>query len=236
MILMVDLIINIGNILFSPLLGLEPVYTVSLVAFFLSLVFVIANKVLVNQDKLKHVKREMKTVQKQIKKAKAKNNEKEMKNLWAKSMKLNHQQLKMVLKPMMVSMLLIFMVFPWMKFTYGDVISPVNESSALFVRGDFENPFTVHVGVGGGDVTFVDDVTGKVYSLGDTVMLSGMEWIIEYKPSSGGDDMSSVVFKTMKVKLPISLPLVGGFVGWLGMYILMSIPSTIILRKLFGVQ
>ncbi|MBW6461577.1 MAG: DUF106 domain-containing protein [DPANN group archaeon] len=229
-------LINIGNILFSPLLELEPVYAVSIVASFLSFVFVVANKMLVNQEKLKHVKHEMKTVQKDIKKARLKNDEKEMKHLWEKSMKLNHQQLKMVLKPMMVSMLLIFIVFPWMRFTYGDVISPVNDSSALFVRGDFENAFTVHVGVGGGDVTFVDDITGIAYSLGDKVMLLGREWTIEYKPSSHGDELSSVVFKTMKIKLPIRLPLVGGFVGWLGMYILMSIPSTIVFRKLLGVQ
>ncbi|NOQ56395.1 MAG: DUF106 domain-containing protein [Nanohaloarchaea archaeon] len=233
---MAEILINMVNVLFSPLLSLEPVYVIALIASFLSLVFVVANKILVNQDKLKHVKSEMKTVQKQIKKAKSKNNDKEIKKLFDKSMKLNHQQLKMVLKPMMVSMLFIFMIFPWMSFTYGDVIAPINDTSALFVKGDFENMFTVHVGTGDGSVTFVDEVTGKVYSSGDKIVLSEQEWFIEHKASKNENSAASVVFKTMKVKLPISLPIIGESVGWLGMYILMSIPSTIIFRKLLGVQ
>ncbi len=140
---MVGIIISVGNLLFYPLLSLDPVYAVAIISFFLALVFVIANKILVNQDKLKHVKKEMKKIQEEIKKARKKNNEKEMSKLWEKSMKMNHQQLTMVLKPMVVSMLLIFMVFPWMKFTYGDVVSPVNDSSFMFEYMSHENEFSI---------------------------------------------------------------------------------------------
>lgn len=232
---MVGIIVSIGNLVFYPLLSLDPVYAVAIISFFLSLVFVIANKILVNQDKLKHVKKEMKKIQEEIKKARKKNNEKEMSKLWEKSMKMNHQQLTMVLKPMVVSMLLIFMVFPWMKFTYGDVISPVNDSSFVFEYMDHENEFSIDFKPDDA-VTIKDMLSGKLYVSGDTVIILGREWIIGYDPPKDEGSQPTVVFSSMKVKLPVSIPFVGDTVGWLGFYILMSIPSTIILRKLLGVQ
>ncbi len=232
---MVGIIVSVGNLVFYPLLSLDPVYAVAIISFFLSLVFVIANKMLVNQDKLRHVKKEMKKIQEEIKKARKKNNEKEMSKLWEKSMKMSHQQLTMVLKPMVVSMLLIFMVFPWMKFTYGDVVSPVNGSSAVFEYMGHENEFSLDYKPDDA-VAIRDMVSGNLYAPGDTVILFGREWIIGFDPPKDDDSPPTVVFSSMKVKLPISIPFVGDTVGWLGFYILMSIPSTIILRKLLGVQ
>ncbi len=232
---MVGIIVSVGNLVFYPLLSLDSVYAVAIISFFLSLVFVIANKMLVNQDKLRHVKKEMKKIQEEIKKARKKNNEKEMSKLWEKSMKMNHQQLTMVLKPMVVSMLLIFMVFPWMKFTYGDVISPVNGSSAVFEYMGHENEFSLDYKPDDA-VAIRDMASGNLYAPGDTVILFGREWIIGFDPPKDDDSPPTVVFSSMKVKLPVSIPFVGDVVGWLGFYILMSIPSTIILRKLLGVQ
>ena len=229
-------LVDVGNLLFNPLLSIEPVYAVSIIAMFLSLIFVIANKVLVNQEKLRHVKKEMKNMQVKIKKARAKNNEKELKVLWEKSMKVNHEQLKMVLKPMVISMLFIFILFPWLRFTYGDVVSPVNDSSVVFVQGDFEKVFMIDV-FDDGSIKLRDEVSGKSYVVGDKVRVSNIDWMIKYESRTVDDkDKSYVVFKSLEVKLPFKLPLVGGYVGWLGLYILASIPATMIFRKLFGVQ
>ncbi len=235
MIIVTGIIVSIGNLVFFPLLGLDPMYAVAILSVILALVFVIANKLMVNQDKLKHVKAEMKKIQAEIKKAKGKNNDKELSKLWEKSMKINHQQLTMVLKPMVVSMLLIFMVFPWMKFAYGDVVSPINDSSVVFTYSDFETAFDVGETTDGLPVV-IDSTSGKSYKIGDKVVILGREWIIDYKEAKNEDDPPSIVFKTMKVKLPVSVPFVGQFVGWLGFYIIVSIPATIILRKLLRVQ
>ena len=232
---MEGIIVSLGNLVFYPLLDMDPVYAVVILSSLLSLIFSLANKVMVNQDKLKHVKAEMKKIQQEIKKARKKNNEKELSKLWEKSMKMNHQQLTMVLKPMVVSMLLIFMVFPWMRFTYGDVVSPVNDSSFLFERGDYENEFSVKM-ISGDSVMIKDISSGKSYVPGDIVMLDEREWTVRYDPPEDEEDIPKLVFSSMKVKLPISIPFVGDSVGWLGFYILVSIPTTILFRKILGVQ
>lgn len=43
-------------------------------------------------------------------------------------------------------------------------------------------------------------------------------------------------FGTVSAVLPFSLPLVGSSVGWIGLYIIASMPATIIFRKALGVQ
>ncbi|MEA2004633.1 MAG: EMC3/TMCO1 family protein [archaeon] len=232
---MEGIIVSLGNLVFYPLLDMDPVYAVVILSSFLSLIFSLANKVMVNQDKLKHVKSEMKKIQQEIKKARKKNNEKELSKLWEKSMKMNHQQLTMVLKPMVVSMLLIFMVFPWMRFTYGDVVSPVNDSSFIFERGDYENEFSVNMR-SDDSVAIKDMSSGKSYVPGDIVVLDEREWTVRYDPPKDEEGIAKFVFSSMKVKLPISIPFVGDAVGWLGFYILVSIPTTIVFRKLLGVQ
>ncbi len=43
-------------------------------------------------------------------------------------------------------------------------------------------------------------------------------------------------FADLSVALPIGLPLVGNAVGWLGLYIIVSMPATVVFRKVMGVQ
>ncbi|MEA3229439.1 MAG: EMC3/TMCO1 family protein [archaeon] len=229
------LTVVLGNMLLFPLLDINPVYAIGIIAVFLSLVYALLNKIMVNQEKLRHVKKEMKRIQAEIKKARAKNDEKELKSLWDKSMKVNHQQLTMVMKPMIASMVFIFLIFPWMGYYYGDVVAPINESQATFNYDDAENQFKVDV-KSDGSVTIKDLSSGKICSADDKIMLEGKEWIVEYKDGKNENDAGALVFKVMRVKLPFSLPLVGGYVGWLGLYIIFSIPATIVARKLMGVQ
>jgi uncharacterized membrane protein (DUF106 family) len=44
------------------------------------------------------------------------------------------------------------------------------------------------------------------------------------------------MYSTATFMLPFPLPFVGNDVGWLGMYIIMSLPSSVLFRKILGVD
>ncbi len=218
---------------FFPLQGLEPTHAIAFLAICLSVLFAVLNKILVDQDKLKYIKEEMKKIQKEIKKAQKKKDDKALKALWEKSMKINHQQLTMVLKPMLFSSIFVILIFPWMKYAYSDAIFPVNDSSVTFDHDDVQKQFSIELSDDG--ILSIRGPSGKTYTEGDKIELADRMWILDYRPpedSSAGE----VVFRNMRVGLPFSLPFVGNDLGWLGFYILVSIPSTILARKLLGVQ
>jgi len=126
------------------------------VSFGLALVY----RFMVDQDRMREIKAEMASIRKKMSEAKKAKNEKEMKELMEKSLKMGNQQMKMNMKPLIVSMVIAFAVLP---------VLPILAQGALF-------------------------------------------------------------------KLPFWMPILGPDVGWLGLYIIISLPSTIFFRKLLGVD
>lgn len=136
----------------------NPAAGVAAAALLMSLVFSVSRRLLVDQAKLKHLMSEMKRLRERMKKI-SKDDEKAHKALIGKSLKLNNQQMRLTLKPLAVSMLLVLLIFPWLARTFA----------------------------------------GQSFSL------------------------------------PFAIPLLApdAAVGWLGLYIIMSMPLTIIFRKVF---
>ena len=69
-----DAVINVLNAVFNPLLAMDPnptnpALTVLVIAFIVSLITTIANRLLVDQDEVNRVQTEMKKFQKELKKA-----------------------------------------------------------------------------------------------------------------------------------------------------------------------
>ena len=148
------------NKIFGPLTAYPDAYAISAVAVIVALIFTLFHKAMVNKNEMRHVKMELEKIKKRMNKAKKERKEKEINMLLAQSMQLSQKQLKMMLKPLFFSLILIVFIFQWLKSTYNGVT----------------------------------------------------------------------------IALPFNLPFIGDSVGWLGAYIIMSIPATIILRKLLDVE
>lgn len=145
---------------FAPITSVSPVATVACVSVMMALLLTVLNRLLVDQTKIRLIREELKKLRTEMKKAQDGKDEKKMKKVMAKNMELSHKQLTMTMKPLMYSMVFVFMVLPWLRHTFAD----------------------------------------------------------------------------LAVSLPVGLPIIGNAVGWLGLYIIVSMPSTVVFRKALGVQ
>lgn len=146
--------------LFAWYLALNPLLGISLTATLLSFVFALIYRLTVDVERMKKLKKKSRELRKRMDEARRRENHKELKDLWEKSMKLTHEQFAIGLKPMMLTLLLVMIVFPFLKKTYN----------------------------------------GATFAL------------------------------------PFSLPFIGNDVGWLGLYIIISIPTSMLFRKLLKVE
>lgn len=136
----------------------SPVIGVTVAALVVAIIFTASRRIFIDQAKLKHVMGEMKKLKKRMKNVK-RDDEKTLKALTEKSLKLNSENMKLTLKPLAISMVLLILIFPW---------------------------------------------------LGRT-------------------------FEGYMFRLPFGIPLLAssGTVGWLGLYIVISMPFTMVFKKLF---
>ncbi|ENN96565.1 hypothetical protein J422_01545 [Methanocaldococcus villosus KIN24-T80] len=122
---MFDTIINFFynslDAIFLPIIKiLHPGMSILFIAFIVSLIITLANKFLIDQERLGEIKREMQEIQKKYKKY-MNNPEKleELKKDQEKMMQLNAEFMKMSFKPMIYTWLPIILIFIYLKHVYG---------------------------------------------------------------------------------------------------------------------
>ncbi len=120
-----DSIIGVMNSIFGPVLAHDPtphnpILTILIISFIVSLVTTIANKYLVDQEELAKNQKEMKEFQKEFKKAQQNGDQKEIAKMQAKQAEMMQKNSKMMtqqFKPMIATMIPILLVFYWMRFS-----------------------------------------------------------------------------------------------------------------------
>ncbi|WP_407377862.1 DUF106 domain-containing protein [Methanobrevibacter sp.] len=118
-----DIIYQALNTVFGPILSIDPnpanpALTVLIVAFIVSLITTIANKYLVDQDELNEQQAKMKEFQSQLRDAQKRGDGKEIARLQAQQAELMGDQTAMMtnqFKPMIVTLVPIFLIFFWMR-------------------------------------------------------------------------------------------------------------------------
>lgn len=119
---MIDVIIPFLNTIFNPLLQMDPtpknpILTVFVISFLVSLITTVANKYLVNQDEMNAIQKDMKKFQAELKEAQKSGDQKQMAKMQAKQVEMMQKQSQMMsqqFKPMIVTMVPILLVFWWM--------------------------------------------------------------------------------------------------------------------------
>ena len=100
------------NPLVQPLLNKSPFWVIFLVAFVVSLLITLAYKYLTDQTRMKSLKEEQKEYQKRMKELRSE--PEKMMKVQKEAMKLNGQYMKMSLKPTLITMLPILLIFGWL--------------------------------------------------------------------------------------------------------------------------
>ncbi len=228
------------NNIFTPLMAGGPLFAIVAVSLIISFVSALLYLVLVDQQKMRRLKAEMKESQEKMKKAQKEGNDKEIKSLFSNSMKLNSEMMRLTLKPIIVSMLLFFLIIPWLYANYGDVSTKIVDGKGELIYGELRQNITVSNNSFYGLIP----TDSKTYNIGDKVDFAGMTWGTSYNPDGRGfferlrnaPVYGTLTFENVRYNLPFYFPGVGNEIGWLGIYIIVSIPAALIFRKILGVD
>ncbi len=209
------------DILFSPLLNMEPVISVFIFSVFIITLINVFQKLLVNQEEAKGIKEKLKLLNEEIKQAQKDNNKAKVDSLFSELMKENNRMMGMTMKPTMASLVIVFFLLPWIASVYGDITPKLdNGAGEIEINGE-----KYSIAVGDNELEIGTDKC----SLPCMMQVGGFSWNIAY-------DNNNVKFSRIIAFLPVSLPLLGSDAGWLGWYFLTSIPLAILARKLLKIS
>jgi uncharacterized membrane protein (DUF106 family) len=103
--------------LLNPIIQtLGPMLTIMIIAIILALIITLANKLLVDQDRLQYLQKEMKVFQQEMNEARKSNDPKALEKMQKKQMEFMNIQKEMMtnsFKPMIVTFIPILIVFGW---------------------------------------------------------------------------------------------------------------------------
>ncbi len=211
--------------IFSPLLGLSPSLAVLVFSAIILFIINIFYKVLINQRIAKSIKDRQKEISRKMQEERKAGNTDKMNAMMKESLQENSKLMRMTMKPMIVSFIVVIIFLPWLYTIYGDVTATAQNSTGVVALGGANHTFAIS-----GDTINVEgasEYTGKCDAR--CLTIDGRHYEIM---KEGGD---IVKFAPVVAVLPFALPLLGYTVGWLGWYILVSIPLVIIIRKLMKI-
>ncbi|MBD3155082.1 MAG: DUF2208 domain-containing protein [Candidatus Aenigmarchaeota archaeon] len=117
---------SVWNVVFSPILGLHPAIAIFIVCGIITTVITLINKKTMGTTDAKEVKKEMEEARKKMMEAQKNGEKEEVDKHMKKMMEMNSDYLQKMMKPMMVSlgisMLIVILVFPWLRETFSGVV------------------------------------------------------------------------------------------------------------------
>lgn len=107
------------NAIFGNLITYNPLYGLLAVSFVITLIITLVYKFMTDQKELKRVRDETKDIRDQMKLHK--DNPQKMSELQKRSLEISMGSFKHQIKPMIVTMIPILIIFGWLKATYIDI-------------------------------------------------------------------------------------------------------------------
>ncbi|MBI4152070.1 TMCO1/EMC3 family protein [Candidatus Woesearchaeota archaeon] len=244
------------NPVLEPLVNFSPFWAIVILSFVVSFLSTIAYKYFTDQEKMKNLKIKQKEYQKQMKELRSQ--PEKMISVQKEAMKSNAEYMKMSFKPMLITMLPLLLIIGWMaghlafepifpEETYSLTAffkEGVTGNAELVAREGTEVLNGVSQGITGGAVTWNLRSQEGDHSL--TVKLGQQEGSTDVRITR--DVHSAEPLKTLEhsdiEKLQINYkplkPLgetsfFGWQPGWLGLYFIFSLVSSLLFRKLLKI-
>lgn len=196
----------------------NPVIAVTLYSIVILILINVLYKFLINQNEAKNIKERQKQMRDEIKQAQKEGDKEKAKKLMGEMLAENSKMMRMTMKPMMVSLIIVIIVLPMIGNVYGDkeVVLENNEGTL-----SLDNEYKISVDENKIDITGPESVDCEMPC---REKFHNTKWNIRSAEQK-------VIFGRVLVELPMSLPFIGDDLGWLGWYILISIPVMIISRR-----
>lgn len=236
--------------IFGPLLNLNAIWAIMIVAFIVSLLITLIYKWMTDQHMMKKLKDELKDFQKQMKEFK--DNPKKVMEIQKKAMETNMKYMMHSLKPTLITFLPIILIFGWLSANFAyDPIMPNTEftTTAVFEEGA-NGKISLNVPEG---VEILNDKEQEIKEGTARWTLKGItgKYILEYNYNENIYDKEVLITEEKEYIEPLKeiekdgiksisidnekkrpLNLFGWRLGWLGTYIIFSIAFSMSLRKL----
>lgn len=116
---MIDAYYKILSTVFSPVLALPPAISELILAAIICFIITVFSKKLIDQNHALEIKKQIKNFQEKIKTAQKNKQTDEANRLMTQMLNLNSQQMKLMMKPMIPTMLFVILFFPWLGFVYA---------------------------------------------------------------------------------------------------------------------
>lgn len=210
---------------FGFLLVYNPIIAVTIFALIILIFINIFYRILINQTEAKQLKDRVKELNKEMKEAQKAGNRDEMNKVLSEVMRQNSKLMKMSMKPMIISFIIVIIFLPWLAGAYGDqTIGLQNDTGTMNYQGT-----EYLIAKSGSNITIT--YANQVKSCASTCMqnLNGTNFEIT-------DQGASAKFSPVIALMPVPLPIFGNTLGWLGWYILVSIPLVILIRRFMKIN
>ncbi len=247
------------NPVLQPLLNASPVLVVIGVSFLVSVLITLVYKYMTNQADMKQLKDQQKEFQKRMKELRS--NPDEMMKVQKEAMKANMEYMKHSLKPTLVTMLPIILIFTWMAGHMS--FEPIYPGEVYSVTAAFKE------GAGGKAELQADDGTTLLSEPKQEIKDGSVTWnlkstdgnhVLTVKLGEAQQQKKVLITKELKYEEQVSLykhsdveritvnynklkplgpdftvPLFNWQPGWLGIYFIFSIVFSLGLRKLLKI-
>lgn len=230
---------SVYNAVFQPLLAQGPYISLAAISATLALIISLLYWLILDAEKRDQIKEKLDKQQEKMKEAQQ-DEDKDASEYMKKSFKLNRDFMIVNFKPSIATMVIVALIFPWLGSTFSPAIDMQQNGNNTF-QGNFtyaqqNTPVTVDNTTG--NVTV--QIDGQEYVIGDKFSEHGIDWRINSFQYQDGGITSTEGYKLKTssefVSLPIGLPFAGDELNWLGFYIMVLMPLSIVFRKLLGVQ
>jgi len=229
---------------------MTPFLGITLISIGLSLLISIIYRVLTKPGEVRKIKGDMRFYKEKMSKAQKEGNKEQASQYASEMMKASQAQMRHSMKPMMATMLVFLLLLGWLNSNYGGVSADLGDNpDATFNYGGAEHKIYYEKAEENGQssfkagVDFNDDgefSQDEIFTGDDVFSYKGAYW--RAKPAVEGvmfftsERENAVHFEMLVAQLPFTLPFIGNYLTWFWWYIFISIPATMVFRKLLGVE
>jgi uncharacterized membrane protein (DUF106 family) len=225
------------DVVFQPLLAMGPYVSLLFFSVLLAGLFSVIYWFLLDIERADEIKEKLNEYQDKMKEAREEDEEEKASEHLKKTLHLNQKFMMLNLKPMIATMVFVGLFFPWLGATYAPKVQMDQVSNNTFTGEMNYAGETQKIQVTNSSGNIEVNISGESRSLQDEVSIFDIDWrLSSFKQADAETYDAKMKVAAEFVKLPFSLPLVGGALNWLGFYIIIVMPLTYIFRKLLGVQ
>jgi len=229
------------NALFQPILSLGPYVALGFFSAILAALFSGIRYMLLDHEKAEKIQDKISKKQEKMKEARENDNHEKASEHTKDVFKHNQQFMLLNMKPMIGTMLFVALIFPWLGATFAPTTQlqtvDNNTFEGNFTYANTQTPITVD----NTSETPILQVDNQEVEPGQAATINGFDWTYKgTKQKTPGlfnnYEGTAASFNGKFINLPFTLPWIGPALNWLGFYIIIAMPMTLILNKTLGIQ